>query len=343
MNGLIFKVLVGSHAYGTDIATSDTDYKGVYRQSFDELLGFGYREQIDVSKDETYYEARRFLQLLQVGNPTMLELLYTPADCVLVKEPAFELILQQRERFLTKKCLQSFGGYALAQIRKAKGLDKKMNWEKARVTRKTPLDFVYAYENGKTLPVEKWLNQKGLQQAQCGLVALDHFRDGYALYYDEHSNLGFKGIVLDDSNALRVSSVPKGMQPLTIVCYNKDGYSKHCKDFKEYTDWLAARNTDRYVDVKGHGQQIDGKNLLHCRRLLDMAIEIATEKTIHVRRPNADYLLQIRRGEVPLNDIIEAAERDIDRLNELFAASDLPEEVDQRFVNGLLLAVRYAL
>lgn len=37
----IFKAIVGSQAYGTNIPTSDTDYKGVYMQSEDDLLGFG--------------------------------------------------------------------------------------------------------------------------------------------------------------------------------------------------------------------------------------------------------------------------------------------------------------
>jgi hypothetical protein len=115
----------------------------------------------------------------------------------------------------------------------------------------------------------------------------------------------------------------------------------HCKDYRDYELWLQNRNTQRYVDIKGHNQQIDGKNLLHCRRLLDMAIEIATEKTIHVRRPNADYLLSIRRGEVPLDSIIEKAELDLLMLEELFANSGLPKDCDKDFVNGLLLKIRH--
>jgi hypothetical protein len=82
-----------------------------------------------------------------------------------------------------------------------------------------------------------------------------------------HSTLGFKGIVLDDSNAVRLSVVPKDMLASAIVYYNKDSYSMHCKDYKEYQTWLETRNTQRYVDIQGHHQQIDGKNLLHCRRI----------------------------------------------------------------------------
>lgn len=348
---LIFKAIVGSQSYGTATTTSDVDHKGVYIQSTDELISFGYKEQIEPTKDECYWEVRRFLQLLQSANPTVLELLYSPQDCILISSPAFELIVKHRDKFLTKKCLHSFGGYAIQQIKKAKGLDKKINWEKKRVERKTPLDFVYAYEAGKTIPITRYLFKENMKQEFCGLVALDHFRDCYALYYDykaHHAGIGnhseqehgFHGIIIDESNQLRLSSVPKECTAETIVYYNKDGYSQHCKDFREYTDWLEKRNTQRYIDVKGHTQQIDGKNLLHCRRLLDMAKEIALDKTINVRRPNAEHLLQIRRGEVPLQDIINQSEKEILELAAVYETCDLPDEVDSEFVNQILLEVR---
>lgn len=342
MDKLLFKAIVGSQSYGTATPTSDIDYKGVYMQDIDKLISFGYKDQIDVSKDECYYEVRRFMELLQSANPTVLELLYSPEDCIIQTSPQFDLLVKNRDKFLTQKCLLSFGGYAIAQIKKAKGLDKKMNWEKARVERKTPLDFIYCYVNGKTIPLEKWLELHNKKQENCGLVALNHFRDCFALYYDNNSpELKLKGITLDDSNSVRLSSVPKGLEPETIVYYNKDGYSMHCKDYKEYVVWIENRNTQRYIDVKGHNQQIDGKNLLHCVRLIDTAIEIATQKTINVRRPNANYLLSIRKGEIDLDTIITKAEQDIKLLNELFANSGLPADCDKDFVNKLLLEIRH--
>lgn len=337
---IIFKTIVGSQAYGTAIPTSDQDFKGVYIQHPDDILTFNYQEQYEVSKDECYYEVRRFLQLLQSANPTVLEMLYMPSDCVMMSSPAFDLIVQNRDKFLTKKCLHSFGGYAIAQIKKAKGLDKKMNWENKRLTRKTPFDFCYVYENGKTMPLNLFLERKKIASESCGLVNLDHFRDCYALYADDGTK-GYKGIVSDKGNEVKLSSIPKGEQPLAVMYFNKEGYSTHCKDYLAYTEWLNNRNTQRYVDIKGHNQQIDGKNLLHCRRLLDMAMEIATQKQIIVRRPNADYLLRIRRGEIDLETIITEAEQDLAKLHVLFQKADLPEEVDADFVNNLLLKIRY--
>lgn len=346
MEKIIFSTIVGSQAYGTSTPQSDIDKKGVYMQSNDDILSFGYKPQYEVGKDECYYEVRRFLELLQTANPTVLEMLFMPQDCIQVNEPVFNLIIENRHKFLTKKCMHSFGGYAVAQIKKAKGLQKKMNWEATRVERKTPLDFCYAYEHGKTIPILEFLKKYEMQQNWCGLVALNHFKDCYALYYDIsgltklRKPLGYHGIVLEDSNDIRLSSVPKEASALCIMYYNKDGYSMHCKDYREYQDWLKNRNTQRYVDIAGHNQQIDGKNLLHCRRLLDMAIEIATDKTISVRRPNADYLLKIRKGEVSLQEIINQAEKDIEVLQQLYEKSDLPNDCDFEFVNQLLIQIR---
>lgn len=350
---LIFKAVVGSQAYGTALPTSDVDIKGVFLESTDHLLGFGYKKQIEVGKDETYYELRRFFQLLQAANPTVLELLYSPEDCIQYKHPVYDILLENRDKFLTIQCANSFGGYAIAQIKKARGLDKKMNWEKSRVERKTVLDFCYIYENGLTKPINHYLRENDMRQELCGLAKLNHIRDCYVLHYDYQMQygqdsqiqrvvepLGYKGIIGDNSNEVRLSSIPKHSTPQVLMYFNKDGYSIHCKDYREYQEWLSNRNTQRYVDSQSHGQQIDGKNLMHCVRLLDTAMEIATDKTIHIRRPNAQELLKIRRGEVKLEELLDRCEEDIKKLDNLFAASGLPKEVDKELVQNILLEIR---
>ena len=343
----LVKAIIGSQAYGTNIETSDTDYKGIYVQSKEDILTTKYKEQFEVGKDETYFEIRRFLELASSANPTMLELLFVDREYIVESSPEYELLREHRLKFLTKKCRNSFGGYAVAQIQKAKGLNKKMNFEKQRVERKTVLDFCYVYEKGITLPVKEWLFQHSMNQEHCGLTKLEHFRGCYALYYDwvihfSHENSqGFKGIVLDDSNDVRVTSVPKNQNPETILYFNKDGYSVHCKDFNEYQTWLKNRNTARYVDIDSHGQQIDGKNLLHCRRLLDMAIEIANTGNLNVRRPNAAELIAIRKGQiVSLEEVIQKAEQDVKLIDEYYSMSELPDSVEPEFLDELLLKIR---
>lgn len=350
----LYLVIRGSHAYGTNIATSDTDYAGVFIQSMDDVLGSKYKEQInDDTNDTVIYEVRRFLELLASNNPTVLELLNTPEDCVIYKDPIFDMVLENRDKFITKICAKSFGGYAKQQISKAKGQDKKQNWEKDKVTRKTPLDFCYIHRGEKSLPLVKYMEEKGMDQRFCGLSNVPHSRDTYALFYDfkseetngsvEYPNLGFKGIAFEDSNQIRLSSIPVDTPKsyfIGYVSYNKDGYSQHCKDYNSYQTWLKERNEARWVDVKSHGQKIDGKNMMHCRRLMDMAREIAEGKGINVRRENAKELIAIRKGEVDLQSLIDHVEKEIVEVDRLFKESDLPESVDFEFMNSLLVDIR---
>jgi predicted nucleotidyltransferase len=239
----LYLVIRGSHAYGTNIETSDTDYAGVFIQSMDDILGNKYKEQInDSTNDTVIYEVRRFLELLSSNNPTVMELLNTPEDCIIYKDPVFDLILNDKEKFITKICAKSFGGYAKQQISKAKGQDKKQNWEKDKVTRKEVLDFVYVIEGGKSIPWKEWNNGR-YEEKFIGVVNIPNARDVYSLFYDQEAYLcfgedipdymkenaknwriksgkpmgfGYKGLVKTvegvnsaESNQLRLSSIPK--------------------------------------------------------------------------------------------------------------------------------------
>ena len=362
---LIYKVIRGSHAYGTNLPTSDTDYSGIYIQPLDDLLGFGFRDQVNDSKNDiVYYEIKRFLELLSSNNPTVLELLNTPEDCVVYKHTVMDMILENKEKFITKNCRNSFGGYARQQISKAQGLNKKMNWEQSQVTRKGPLDFCYVIEGEKSIPLTDFLEKNNIDQKFCGVSKIPHARDMYALFFDnisrfiyqhesqeerekikkayqeERYDLGFKGIVIENSNKIRLSNIPKDMQHTCIFYYNEDGYSMHCRKFKEYEDWLKNRNTQRYVEIENHQQSIDGKNMMHTRRLLDMAKEIALGQGINVRRSNAEFLISIRQGKVNLEDLIKHAETEIKEIDKLYSESNLPEEVEKKFVNDLLIEIR---
>jgi hypothetical protein len=365
----------GSQAYGTALPTSDIDYAGVYIQDIDDILGFGYKEQINDDKNDTvFYEVKRFLELVASNNPTILELLNTPEDCILYKHPLIGEIIEQRDQFITKKCSNSFGGYAIQQIKKAKGQDKKQNWEKEKVTRKDVLDFCYVIEGEKSIPWKIWNSDKGYAEKFCGVSNVPNARDLYAVFFDnvafscfdesipedfrefqkqtqtnkgEPFGFGYKGLVKTgegsnaaESNQLRLSSIPKGEKPICNIIYNKDGYTMHCKDYNEYQEWLDKRNLQRWVDVESHGQKIDGKNMMHCRRLLEMAKEIAQGKGIIVRRENAQELLAIRRGEVDLQSLIDRAENDILEIDQLFQESDLPESVDPDLTKSLLVNIR---
>lgn len=339
----LYLVIRGSHAYGTNVPTSDIDYAGVFIQSLSDILGNSYKEQInDDNNDIVIYEIRRFLELLQSNNPTVLELLNTPEDCVIYKHPIFDEVLNNRDKFITKICAKSFGGYAKQQISKAKGQDKKQNWEKERVSRKTPIDFCYIHKGEYSYNLKEYLEKHNIPQQLCGLSKSPHGKDIYALFFSEDF-VKFKGIEFENSNDIRLSSIPKDLPEscfLGHISYNKDSYSQHCKDYLSYQTWLEERNESRWVDVKSHGQKIDGKNMMHCVRLMQMAREIAEGKGINVRRSNANELISIRKGEVDLQTLINNVESEIVEIDNLFAASNLPDKVESDLINEILILIR---
>jgi hypothetical protein len=336
-NTIIFGCIVGSHAYGTNVEGSDIDKKWIYVQCADDYFINGPRPQINISKDETAYELSRFLELAEKANPTILELLFSPEDMIIYKHKVFDMIIRQRNSFLTKKCRLSFGGYAISQIEKAKGLNKKMNWEKEKIERKSVLDFCYFISNSmepstdekyKTYPMKKTF---ALSQIKLmGVAAIPHTRDLYNLFHD--AKYMFRGIVQDEStsNDISLSSIPEDAYGIGIMYFNKDGYTQHCKAYNEYQTWLKNRNTQRYVDIENHGQQIDGKNMLHCIRLIETALDIAEYGELIVRRQNAEYLKEIRHGKHNLEDILKHAQEKITAIDEAFLRSSLPEDVIEK-------------
>jgi hypothetical protein len=214
---LLFEVISGSRAYGTHKETSDTDYRGVYILPMNNLFGYDYIEQIaDETNDAVYYEIGRFLQLLENQNPNIIEILHMPEENILYKHPIFdELVLKQRSNFISKICKHSFAGYATTQIKKARGLNKKIV-NPIDKERKSIIDFCYVIDGYNTRPLGQFLDNSGYKQTKCGLVNVPHAKDIYALFYDQYGDIGYRGILNEDetSNQVRLSSIHKGEKPV---------------------------------------------------------------------------------------------------------------------------------
>lgn len=340
-NCLLFECISGSRAYGTDLPTSDTDIKGVFVLPRHQFYGLDYVEQVSSEKnDEVYYELRRFAELLYKNNPNILEMLNSPDDCVLFRHPLFEAF--GAEMFLSRQCRDTFAGYAFSQIKKARGLNKKIN-NPVEPERKSPLHFCYVAEKQGSTPLMYWLGNKGWRQEDCGLVAIANMRDLYGLYHDADGEAGFSGILKkENANEVALSSVPKNMEPVALMSFNKDGYTKHCKDYRDYWDWVSVRNSERFENTVQHGKNYDAKNMLHTFRLLDMAAEILEKAEVIVRRPNREELLAIRRGDFTYEELLERAEAKLEAISHLYESSPLPDFPDKGRIEELLVSVREA-
>ena len=396
---IVYEYIRGSHAYGLNTPDSDEDHGGVFICPRDVLMGLrsSYVEQVSDEKGDTvFYEFGRWIELLCKSNPNALESLFIPKRCIIGEvHPIIQKIIDNRDLFLSKECFKSLTGYAVSQIIKARGLNKKI--VNPITERKTVLDFCYVPWGQGSMNIKDFLKEKGLKQKYCGLANIPAMNDMYALYYDfaahliteynidlrdtdqvdsawdriqlkdenlagtimevfdEYYNyntlasslynltpLGFSGIVNEEetSNEVRVASVPKYLYPITFMSYNKQGYEAHCRQYKDYTDWIKHRNPVRYENNLGHNY--DSKNMMHTLRLLRMGTELAEGKGLNIDRTDIDreYLLKVRNHEIPYENLIKEAEAEKAKMESLEKQSALPDKVDYDKVNKLLIETR---
>lgn len=424
-NLLIYNYLRGSHCHGISTPLSDEDYCGIYLAPVEQILGLGldYQEQIsNETNDIVWYELQKFMNLLLKSNPTVLEALFVDDKYVVYEHPIMTEIKKHKDKFLTKKCFNSFFSYAHSQIKKASGLNKKINWDVPE--RKGILDFVYTYHKQGSSKILNWLEYRGLKQKYCGLVNVPNMHDNYSVFYDWGNHflnenvtfndlkeaymddniydtinivkrlkngeksldlvkklhkaqlknmvnfiyetyglddfhgltdvvsleywfelqkpIGYKGMTneAETSSELRLSSVEQGVLPICHISYNKDGYSTHCRVWKEYQDWIKHRNPVRYEsNLK---KSYDAKNMCECFRLINCGIEIARGEGYKVDRSNidADFLLDVKNHKYEYNELMEMLEKKNVEMEKAMAESTIPENIDVDFVNELLLKIR---
>jgi len=339
---LLFECISGSHAYGLNTPQSDIDMKGVFYLPKEQFYGLNYIPQIsNETSDEVYYELGRFVELLIKSNPTILEILATPEDSVLYRHPLMNRL--DVSMFLSKLCKESFAGYAISQIRKARGLKKKIV-NPVDKERQSALEFCYVVQGYSSVAVNQWLATQGIRQEQCGLAAVPHAKGLYALFLDKTGTLGYRGIISGDAaNDVSTSSIPKGEKELANLFFNKDGYSAYCREYREYWEWVEKRNENRYLTNMQHGKNYDAKNIMHTIRLLQVAEEIFTKGQLIVRRPNREELLSIRAGNAEYDDLLEQANGLIERIELAYESSALPETPDEKAIEKLLVEMRMEL
>jgi len=374
-NGLIaYEYVRGSTLYhlNLDNGLSDLDIGGVFIAPYDNVIGLRslYPEQVsDEKNDTTFYELGRWIELLMKANPTALESLFVPKDCIIGEvHPAVQFVIDHRDCFLSKDCFNTFYGYATSQIAKCRGLNKKI--VNPITERKGVLDFCYTNYKQGSAEFKNWLEHRGLKQEYCGLVNIPNMHDMYSVFYDwgnhiahdgtnnelekfykkckpdgkleNEKMIGYRGIVAsqgDESNEVRLSSVEKGVEPICQLYYNKDGYVSHCRAYREYKEWEAKRNPVRYES--NLEKNYDSKNVMHCMRLIRMAKELAQGKGFNVvRDQDRDYLLAIRDHQFEYDEVMAQLDIEKAEMEEAIKTTTLKETNNVEEVNQILIEAR---
>lgn len=126
----------GSYAYGTNTETSDKDFKGVCIPPIDYYLGLEVFNEYNNSGGKNFKNTKddvdvniihvnKFVKDAMSGVPNNIEILFVRQEDYLKVTPLGQLLIDNRDMFLSKLIQKKFGGYAYSQIQKLK--NKKSN------------------------------------------------------------------------------------------------------------------------------------------------------------------------------------------------------------------------
>jgi uncharacterized protein len=341
---VIFSCVAGSRGYGTQIQGSDEDIRGLYVVPSSAYLPLSRLpvQLADERGNTVYYSLRRCIELLAEANPNVLELLFAPSDCVVRTSSEMQKLIDARNLFVTRQCGDTHIGYAMSQIKKARGQNKWVNNPKPpEAPRKEDFCFVIAKEklfgssSSPCRPVP--LKQIGWSLANYHAAKLEHVPDAYRLY---HYGSGARGVFRGD--VLVCESIPEADETshfAGVLIFNEQSWKQALTEHQNYWGWRRNRNDARWEAQEAGQLDFDAKNMMHTIRLLMSGRSILENGAPIVRfeGQRLDLLRDIRAGKIPFDEIMNVANelmRDCDRLK---LSAQLPPNCDLAAADALLL------
>ena len=301
--------LAGSYAYGSNVPGSDIDIRGVAVNSRRDILGMSSFEQyVDDKTDTCIYGFNKIIQLLLSCNPNTVELLGMRPESYLYLHPLGQKLLENRKMFLSKRAIQSFGGYAGAQLRRlqnALARDSYPQAEKEKHILNSIQSAMYDF-NSRYQTFERGQLQ---------------------LYLDQAVNPEFEQEIFVDATLQRY--------PLRDY---RNMWAEMNNIVKDY-DKIGKRN-------KKKDDLHLNKHAMHLIRLFMMAIDILEKEEIRTyREEEHDLLMSIRFGAFQKEDgtyrdeFYELLSQYEKRLERAAAETSLPDQPNEAQVEEFVMYV----
>ena len=312
-SNIILLTLGGSHAYGTNIETSDVDIRGCALNAKEEILtNKNFEQFVNEDTDTTIYSFNKLIHLLTNVNPNTIEMLGCKPEHYLYLSPIGKELLDNRHLFLSKKCVHSFGGYANAQLRR---LDNKA----ARLVDQSQQEkhILNSIENAMYDFKSKYF---------------EFDEDSIKLYIDKAVQEGYDTEIFMDIN----------LHHYPLRDY-KSMWSEMNNVVKDYGKF-GKRNQNAIE----HGKL--AKHMMHLIRLYLMCLDILNEgEIITYREKDHDFLMDIRNGKyldenrqpIPeFFDIVDEFDGDSDAATKIAKeTTDLPDNPDYHKINKFVMSV----
>lgn len=337
VDNTIFLTLHGSHAYGTNLPTSDVDVKGIAippsNYYFGMLNNFEQAELKGKEPDGVIYEIRKFFKLARDCNPNIIEVLHTDPEDWIHVHPVGQVILDNKDIFLSKKAYFTFFGYARAQLKR---INTHYRWlknppvappvrgEMGLADRPLiPMDQLTAAMSDIQKFMERWdINWELLEPSE-------------RIQMQERLSLMLAELGMTMDTRWMGSAKLLGYEDNFILYVQKEKEFKQKQaDWESYQDWLRDRNPQRAALEAQFGY--DTKHGMHLVRLIRMCRELLETGKVNVKRHDREELLAIRAGSLPYNDLVEWADSQEKELGTLYqTTSALPKSPNEKQIDAL--------
>lgn len=263
---IIFLTLGGSHAYGTNIETSDVDVRGCALNRKSDLIGMSNFEQfVNTETDTTVYGFNKLVSLLLNCNPNTIEMLGCKPEHYFYMSDIGRMMIENRRMFLSRRACSSFGGYATQQLRRLENAVARDHLTQAR----------------KEMHVRNSMQR-----------ALESFESRY-------TKIGDGGIVLYTDESQKEDLDEEIFANIHLDHYPARDFNSMLNDLKNVLDSYAKLNHRNQKKDDAHLN----KHAQHLIRLYLMCLDILEKEEIVTYRENdRDFLLNIRNGEFQNDD-----------------------------------------
>lgn len=308
-SNIILLGLGGSYAYGTSNENSDIDVRGVTLNRRSDLIGMTqYEQYVDTNTDTTIYTFNKMITLLLNCNPNTLEILGLNEEHYLYINDIGRTLVDNAKLFLSKRVVQTFGGYADAQLRRIQNALARDSYSQSERER-------HIFNSIKNA---MYVLRQRYEKFENGAIRI---------YTDVAVDPAFETEIFMDANLTHY--------PLRDY---KNLWAEMNAIVKEY-DKIGKRNRkkdDAHLN----------KHAMHLIRLFMMAIDILEKEEVRTyRKEEQELLLRIRSGEYQkadgtfldaFYDIVNEYEKKL-----AYAAehTNLPDEPDMKQVEEYVMSV----
>lgn len=306
---IILLGLGGSHAYGTDIETSDLDIRGCALNTKNEiLLGMPFDQVLNEETDTTIYSFNKLVRLLSGCNPNTIEILGLKPEHYLYLSPIGQELLDNRKLFLSQKAAYTFGSYASQQL-------YRLNQKAAHQLSQSELE-------------KHILNTLQFMRHDFNTKYSSFPDDSINLYIDKAVQPGYDTEIFMDVNLTHY--------PLRDYC---SMWSELQNTVKAYGK-IGKRNEKALT----HGKI--AKHMMHLIRLYMMCLDILEkEEIITYRSVEHNLLMDIRNGKYldsndqPIPEFFEMVADFENKLNIAKLNTSLPDNPDYEAINEFVISV----